>query len=197
MKSYVLTGIALYCLALFPTEARGEDIVKTTVCEVVANPPAFDHKLIELTGYATEGMENFSLSTKDCRIDKDNWTGIWLEYGGKRKSGAKYCCGVSMERTRVSDLTIEGVRTSLVNDARFRAFDARVYPTGEVKARLIGRYFAGTRQNLPARPELYFWGGYGHFGMGTLLVIQRVVSVEPRDKAGGSPVVKGDSHLER
>ena len=66
MKLYVLTGIALYCLVLCPTEARCEDIVKTTVCEVVANPPAFDHKLIELTGYATEGMENFSLSTKDC-----------------------------------------------------------------------------------------------------------------------------------
>ena len=191
MKSHVLTGIALYCLALYPAEAHCEEIVKTTVCEVLANPPAFDHKLIELTGDAAEGMENFSLTNQDCRIDKDNWTSIWLEYGGRRRSGAKYCCGVTMERTRVSDLIVEGVRTSLVNDHNFRAFDARVYPSGSVRARLIGRYFAGTRQDSPARPGVHLWGGYGHFGMCTLLVIQRVVSVETHDKTDDSPA-KGD-----
>jgi hypothetical protein len=96
-----------------------------------------------------------------------------------------------MERTRASDLIVEGIRTSLVNDHNFRAFDARVYPSGEVKARLIGRYFAGTRQDSPARPGVYLWGGYGHFGMCTLLVIQRVVSVETHDKTDDSPE-KGD-----
>ena len=191
MKPYVPASLALYFLALSPTVARCEEIVKTTVCEVLANPPAFNHKLIELTGDATEGMENFSLTSKDYRIDKDNWTGIWLEYGGRRRSGAKYCCGVTMERTRASDLIIEGVRTSLVNDHNFRAFDARVYPSGEVRARLIGRYFAGTRQDSPARPGVYLWGGYGHFGMATLLVIQQVVSIEPRDKTDDSSA-KGD-----
>lgn len=187
MKSYVLTGIALYCLALCPMEAHCEEILKTTVCEVLDNPPAFNHKLIELTGVVAEGMENFSLTSPGCPTDKNNWSGIWLEYGGRRRSGAKYCCGVTMERTRAHDLVIEGIRTTLVNDRKFRAFDARVYPLGEVKVRLIGRYFAGTRDDSPAHPGVYLWGGYGHFGMATLLVIQQVVTVYAHDKADDSP----------
>lgn len=191
MKSHILTGTALYLLALCPTAARCEEIVKTTVCEVVANPPAFDHRLIELTGYASEEMEHFALSTESCRFTKDNMTRIWLDYGGRRKSGAKYCCGASTERTRESDLVVEGVRTSLVDDDKFQAFDAHVYPTGAVKATLIGRYFAGTRQDGPHGLGLPLWGGYGHFGMFTLLVIQQVVSVEVHNKDSGRPV-KGD-----
>lgn len=191
MKSYVLAGIALYFLALCPMEAHCEEIVKTTVCEVLANPPAFNHKLIELTGDATEGMENFSLTSQGCPIDKNNWSSIWLEYGGRRGSGAKYCCSVISGRTRASDLIVEGVRTSLVNDRKFRALDARVYPVGAVKVTLIGRYFAGTRDDSPARPGVYLWGGYGHFGMATLLVIQQVVTIYAHDKTDDYPA-KGD-----
>ena len=60
MKSHVPAVVALLCLALDPNVAQCEEIVKTTVCQVVANPPAFDHKLIELTGYASEEMERFA-----------------------------------------------------------------------------------------------------------------------------------------
>jgi hypothetical protein len=123
-------------------------------------------------------MEQFALSTQGCRVTKDNMTGIWLEYGGRRQSGAKYCCGKSTDRTRANDLVVDGVTTILIEGDKFRAFDARVFPTGTVRARLVGRFFAGTRQDAPHGLGLHLWGGYGHFGMYTLLVIQRVVSVE-------------------
>jgi hypothetical protein len=109
-------------------------------------------------------------------------TGIWLEYGGRRKSGSKYCCGISTDRTRASDLVVDGITTSLIEDDNFRAFDASVYPTGAAKVRIVGRFFSGTRQDGPRGLGLPLWGGYGHFGMYTLLVIQRVVSVEARGK---------------
>ena len=76
------------CSELFATKSHREEIVKTTVCEVPANPTARTHKLIELTGYASEGMENFSLSAKDCQTDENNWTSIWLEYGARCRSPA-------------------------------------------------------------------------------------------------------------
>ena len=129
-------------------------------------------------------MERFALSTEDCHLTKGNMTGVWLEYGGRRKSGAKYCCGVSTDRMRASDLVVEGITTSVIEDDEFRAFDALVYPSGKAKARLVGRFFAGTRQDAPNGLGLHLWGGYGHFGTYTLLVIQRVVSVEARDKPG-------------
>jgi hypothetical protein len=59
---------------------------------------------------------------------------------------------------------------------------ALVYPAGEAKARLVGRFFAGTRRDSPNGLGWYLWGGYGHFGMCTLLVVQQVVSVEARQK---------------
>jgi hypothetical protein len=189
MRSQFLTAGVLGYLALNPIGAHSEEIVQTTVCQVVANPPAFDHRLIELTGEASEGFENFSLSNKVCRRRKNNLTSIWLEYGGRRKSGAKYCCGVSTDRTRMSSLVIDGVITSLVDDENFRAFDARVYPVGEARARIIGRFFAGQRQDAPAGTGAFLWGGYGHFGMSTLLVIQRIVSIEPGARSTPHPKI--------
>lgn len=182
MRLPVWMPVTACCLFGGATSAQCEEIVKTDVCQVVANPSAFDHKLVELTGYASEGMEEFVLSTRGCRKTKDNMTGIWLEYGGRRKSGTKYCCGATTDRRRASDLVVEGIRTSLVDDANLEAFDALVYPVGEAKVRLVGRYFAGRRQDGPGGLGLPLWGGYGHFGMFSLLVIQRVVCVEARKK---------------
>jgi hypothetical protein len=169
--------ITLCILAAGSMRAHCEEVVKTTICQVIADPPAFNHKLIELSGYASEGMEQFSLSTRGCHVPKDNLTGIWLEYGGRLKSGAKYCCGVSTARTRPNDLVIDGMTTAVIEDDNFRAFDAQVYPTGTAKVTLVGRFFAGTRQDSAPGLGMHLWGGYGHFGMFTLLVIQQVVSV--------------------
>jgi hypothetical protein len=125
-------------------------------------------------------MENFSLSTRSCHQGKGNFTGIWLEYGGRVRSGAKFCCGVSMERVRSEDLVIEGIATSIVEDDLFRSFDKQVHPNGHARATFIGRYFAGQRNDrrLLNDPNSYLWGGFGHMGMYSLLVIQQVVWVE-------------------
>jgi hypothetical protein len=54
--SRLIALIVLCLLALQPVRAHGEEIVKTTICQVIASPPAFDHKLIELSGYASEAI---------------------------------------------------------------------------------------------------------------------------------------------
>ncbi|MGO8974327.1 MAG: hypothetical protein ACLQNV_12490 [Steroidobacteraceae bacterium] len=174
-------GIAFWLLAyaLFSSSAQSEEVVQATVCQIISDPASFDHKLVEIEGTASQGMENFSLSTKPCH-QKNNFTGIWLEYGGRVRSGAKFCCGVPMERGRPEDLVVDGIATSLIEDDRFRAFDSRIHPNGHVRARLIGRYFAGHRSDrrIFNDPDSYLWGGYGHMGMYSLLVIQQVIRIE-------------------
>jgi hypothetical protein len=46
-------------------------------------------------------------------------------------------------------------------------------------ASLVGRFFAGKEISDPRGKR---WGGYGHMGCCSLLVIQRVLSVDPHDR---------------
>ncbi len=182
---YLLALLTVWCgAALLAPAARSEEIVKATVCSVIQNPTAFNHKLIEITGEAAERSEYFSLSDEQCFPDMQNITGIWLEYGGRLRSGATYCCKSTAERTSPSDLVIDGITTSLVDDVRFKRFDSSVYPSGEAQVTLVGRFFTGERQQLPRGK--YFWGGYGHLGMYSLLVIQRVIWVQPGSRNDGT-----------
>ena len=146
-------------------------VEKVTLCALQADPARYNHKLIEVRGVVSHGLEDFTLSESSCRRD----SGIWLEYGGQVDSETVYCCGVKAPRTAA--LVVEGIPTRLIEDALFHRFDARVRTQGDVRfrARLIGRFFAGVKQRTP-KGEV--WGGYGHFGCCSLLVIQQVLTVD-------------------
>jgi hypothetical protein len=90
-----------------------------------------------------------------------------------------YCCGVTDETRRAYPLVVEGIATTVLEDATFKRFQritrssARRY--GQAHVTLVGVYFAGQKQVLPGGT---FWGGYGHMGMFSLLVIEQVVTAE-------------------
>lgn len=68
-----------------------------------------------------------------------------------------------------------------MKDQGFREFDRLIHldPRKQVRATLVGRFFAGN----PIRVrENVFWRGYGHLGCCSLLAIQQVLSVEPQDR---------------
>jgi hypothetical protein len=150
---------------------RPPRIEKVSTCALRADPAIYNHKLIEVRGVVSHGFENFTLSDSRC----EQGSGVWLEYGGRVNSETEYCCGV--KTPRADALVVEGITTALTEDARFRRFDAQVRARGNVRfrAHLIGRFFAGVKQNTPKGE---FWGGYGHFGCCSLLVIQQVVSAD-------------------
>jgi hypothetical protein len=102
---------------------------------------------------------------------------IWLEYGGTVNSETVYCCGVTAGARRRETLAVEGITIPLIEDAMFRSFDARIrpYAAASFRASLIGRFFAGERQQSAAGE---FWGGYGHIGCCSLLVIQQVLAID-------------------
>lgn len=151
--------------------------MKITLCQLKSDPAAYNHKLIEVTGFISRGFEDFTLSDPQCPA----WPDVWLEYGGTDVSGTMYCCGVTAERSRPKTLVVENITIPLVNDERFREFDKLIHrpPDSVVHATIVGRFFAG---ELVKYPKGEVWSGYGHMGCCSLLAIQQVVSVDPQDR---------------
>lgn len=136
------------------------------VSTLLADPAAYNRKLIEVSGIVSHGFENFSLSDPGC-VEP---LGVWLEYGGTADSGTVYCCGAIASRTREAPLMVDGIRVPLNRDATFRRFDARIQRDGDVsfRATLIGAWRA-SRDAVSGRPMLAAaWGfacglGYASF----------------------------------
>ena len=158
-------------------ESRSEERVKVSLCDLKKDPAAYNHKLLEITGFVSHGFEDFTFFDTAC----SSWPQVWLEYGGTAASGTMYCCGVTSARSRPAPLVIDNIRVELVSDQRFSQFDKLIQrgPDSMVRATLFGRFFSGeltTRGNSES-----FWGGYGHMGCCSLFVIQQVVSVDPQN----------------
>jgi hypothetical protein len=175
----IFIGILIAVPFWLGTDARSEIVreppptaQKVSLCALQADPAAHNHKMIDVRGVVSHGFEDFTLSDPRC----DDQLGIWLEYGGMVNSETVYCCGVK-GGPRTKALAVEGIATRLIDDALFRRFDARVRSRGDVRfrARLIGRFFAGLKQRTPKGE---FWGGYGHLGCCSLLVIEQVRASE-------------------
>ncbi len=157
---------------------RCDEPVRVTVCALKANPPEYNHKLVEVTGFVSHGFEDFGLFDPSC----PSFPYVWLEYGGTKKSGTMYCCGVSANRSRPKELAVEGIQVSLATDKHFEAFDKLIHnpPDTVVHTTLVGRFFAGKETRFPSGEVE--WHGYGHMGCCSLLAIQQVISVDPHDR---------------
>lgn len=167
----------------FAGVVRCEETQKVSACQLADNPAAYNHKLIEVTGFVSHGFEDFGLFDPTCA----SFPYVWLEYGGKAKSGTMYCCGVTADRSRLRDLVVEGIRVPLVKNKEFEEFDNLIHlsPSSVVHATVVGRFFSG-KETKGA-----FGRGYGHMGCCSLLAIQQVISVDPHNREdldyGASP----------
>jgi hypothetical protein len=161
----------LFALALGST-CRCEDAVDVTVCKLLANPDAYDHKLVRVSGRVSFAFEDFTLTSTKCPVQRG---GIWLDYGGTLKSRA-IPAGRTARRERA--LTVEGITTTLVEDSKFAKFDSALHepPGASLNATLVGRYFAGK----PGADRVKEWRGFGMWGMFSLLVVQQVLSSEAK-----------------
>jgi hypothetical protein len=169
----------VFVIALvLPAALLGEEPQKVPACTLKNNPAAFNHKIVQVTGFASHGFEDFTFFDPNCPYSPM----IWLEYGGTAASGTIYCCGSSNARTRPKELVVEGVSIPLVDDEQFRRFDKLIHDEADtvVHLTIVGRFFAGQRD--PNAGGSGNWGGYGHFGCCSSLAIQRVVSLDPHDR---------------
>src|SRR5579872_4021312 len=107
----------LLCLStvVFGIPAVGEDVLSATVCQIKKSPAAYNHKLVEVTGFVSHDFEDFTLFDPTC----NSWPAIWLEYGGKAKSDTMYCCGDTAGHQRSKELVVEQIPVPLVANERF------------------------------------------------------------------------------
>jgi len=161
----------------FATNGLCQQPVKVTLCKLANDPVEYNHKLIEVTAFASHAFEDFSLFEPTCSAKNS----VWLEYGGRVASGTTYCCGPTNVRTRRKSLVIEKIPIPLVQDDSFREFDRLIhrFNSSVVHATIVGRFFAG---NQPKNPNAVTQPGYGHMGFFTLLAIQQIISVDPQDR---------------
>jgi hypothetical protein len=159
-----------------------EQPTSVTVCQLKNDPPAFNHKLVEVTAFVSHAFEDFTLFDPTC----SSWPAVWLEYGGTAKSGTMYCCGVTADRHRLKEMKVEDIPIPLSDNEQFREFDKLIQPpfrSGRhgaiVHATLVGRFFSGRQIKYP---KATFWGGYGHMGCCSLLAIQEIKSVDGQDR---------------
>lgn len=169
----VAAAILFYGLSFARVSFCDETPQLVTPCQLKNDPVAYNHKLVEVTGVVARAFEAFAF-VDPC---SEPLGGVWLEYGGKSGSGTIYCCG--KDDRHGSNLVVENIPIPLVKDEQFRKFDRLIHsPEGGVayaSVTIVGRFFAGEQQHLPGGT---FWGGYGHFGMYSLLAIQQIMSVD-------------------
>src|SRR5262245_27953409 len=167
----------LLSIPCFVADGSYEEPIKVNVCQLKDDPAAYNHKLIQLTGFISHGFEDFTLFDPAC----SSWPAVWMEYGGTAASGTMYCCGVTNARTRPKQLVIEKIPISLIDDERFREFDNLIRRKYDLTlhATIVGRFFSGKQIQYPKGVS---WGGYGHMGCCSLLAIQQVISVDSQDR---------------
>ncbi len=181
MTALMMSFATAYCQAQQP-----EEPMQVSLCEIKLHPEKYVKKLVEFTAVASHGFEDSMVEDASCSWPSHG-LGMWMEYGGNRSTDTMYCCGFSPKPTREKPLVVDGVALSLVEDEKFRQFDAQLHPkhsraqrgpdtaTATLRGRVFGRYegIAGTQQS-PA------WRGYGHMGCCMLFVVTQVVSVDTR-----------------
>ncbi len=180
-----LVTVSFLLTALPPRAEEPEQPQAVGICQLLANPIAYQHKLIQVTGRVQRGFEDFTIRGASC----EDASPFWLEYGGPQPAEVVYCCvgGEAHPPNGTDPLWIDGIQTSLTRDAAFKRFDSKTRHLRRgksVQATFIGRVFAaGVYTSDSGQEEV----GYGHFGIFSLLVIQQVLEVGRAQRNDGKP----------
>jgi hypothetical protein len=152
---------------------------EVSICQLLKDPGKYNQKLVKVTAFLSHGFEDSVIYDSAC----ESRFGVWYEYGGKNATGTMYCCGVTAARERPEPITVENIPISLSVDENFQKLDQLLHqPAGTiVHATVIGRFFSGEKSATANGEER--WEGYGHMGCCSLLMIQQVVQVDPRDRS--------------
>ena len=175
----LLKALVVFSFAALPSFAQTSSTPEQrhiTYCELSKDPAPYDHQLVRLTAFVTHGFEDFQVGEPDCPTQGFS---IWLMYGGKAVSNTMYCCpGEASREARSESLRVEGVEVPLLEDQTFKQFAdlLKKEPDTTVRATVVGRFFSGKKTSTDTST---YWRGFGHMGCCSLLVIERVESLEP------------------
>jgi hypothetical protein len=145
------------------------------LCDLLKNPFAYQHKLVRVRGLVVRDFESFLLESPHCT----DMLPLWIEYGGPNPAdGPAWHGELKHPPDGKGTLWVEGVRTSLEADAKFRKFDALTKSLKfrhKARATLVGLVFSsGTYKDENGQEQEV---GYGLYGMYSLFVLQKVEAV--------------------
>lgn len=178
-----LSGLPIVFVALATAvssaPALSEDAVveDADICAVLADPIAYDHKLLRLTGSIVRDFETFWIESSKCPDAEP----LWIEYGGPRPADGPEWHDGPENPSDAAPLVIEGIKTSLEADAKFRKFDSMTKSLKRgrrARATLVGWIVAAGVEKDEAGNEEQV--GYGPYGLYSLLVIRKVDAVSRR-----------------
>jgi hypothetical protein len=175
---HLMSILMLLSVGALVAEPSRDTPQKATVCQLLADPAAWNHKLVQVTGFASHGFEDSGFSDPKCEIHS---MGLWMTYGGHKLTQTPSTVNeIGADRTK--SLVVERIPIPLKEDATFTRFDTLLHQldsTGHfgatVHATVIARFFSGKLEHYPGGD---YWSGYGHLGCCSLFVIQQVISVE-------------------
>jgi len=161
-------------VALLSAQPTTETPQKVTVCDLLDHRKEWDHKLVQVSGFASHGFEDSGFSDPAC---DSRYGDLWMEYGGTLRAGTMSTVS-NWDRTASQTMKVEGVSIPLTDDAMFHRFDDFLHsqtPSMTVHATVVARFFAGRLEDYPGGKQ---WGGYGHMGCCSLFVIEKVLDVD-------------------
>src|SRR6185312_8677155 len=146
---------------------------KVTVCDLLERRKEWNHKLVQVTGFASHGFEDSDFSDPAC---DSRYLGLWIEYGANLRTGTMSTVS-NWDRTASHPMKVEGISIPLTDDALFHRFDDFLHsaPSMMVHATVVCRFFAGRLESYSNGKK---WGGYGNLGCCSLFVIEKILDVD-------------------
>ena len=157
-----------------PPTGAGRAPLAISFCDLERNPRPYANARIQLTAIVRYAFEEFTVWDPTCPATDSDFS-LWVTFGGHVSPGAIYCCpGEGMKRTEPSPFP-------LVADRTFNAFRSLLQREKDtvVHGTFVGTLLLAGEEQTADGPQFQ---GYGHFGVHSLFVIERVVSYEAHNR---------------
>ena len=196
-------------LLLFPGFAAAQ-VVDATVCDVLANPPSFDGKVVRLKGVVIAGFEEFAVKGAGCHQIVN---AIWLDYpeGTRGKAGPLALLRLQLAKNNPATVTeVSRPPITLDKNKDFKDFDNLLSTPAKtstlclgcvkfvVTATLVGRIDGSKSTGLvrDGAGKVIGIGGFGNLNnYSARLVLQSVsdISSQEIDYAKGGVTSSSDA----
>jgi hypothetical protein len=188
MKLFLPLFLAMSCVIMPPSLLS--QVTDASVCEILANPPSFDGKIVRIKGTVVAGFEEFAISGAGCGHAVN---AIWLAYpeGAKAKAGPAAILRLQLAKNHPAVVnSVTRAEVTLDRNKDFKNFDNLLSAPAKmsglclgcvkntVEATLVGR-LDGTKDSGFLRDEsgrVIGVGGFGHLNRYTARLVLQSVS---------------------
>jgi hypothetical protein len=149
-----------------------------SLCDILKDPKAYDHRNVQFRGYITSEFEDFTVDDSACPA---KWgSGVWLMFGGDVDCPTPSTVN-DIGRPKGKNVRFDGVEYPLIKDDNFELFHRSITARKNMKsvykvsAVLEGTFIAGRVEDKLGHKTK---PGYGHMGCCHLFIIHQTSDVK-------------------